>query len=166
MTKFSNYSYDTLGYYQIARSFINSFSINPNEGYWKKFVKENSIPKTTITATKIIKHGTTKNCMIVGQAQTCGFYKEPFYDTDGTLLIPFDILKHPDSLIYENMLLFNNELYTFNADSIEAIYSIPHWRQPGSTYSIKFGYLLKNDSANCSLFYNQVLEINPRNDLK
>ena len=159
--KFSLNTPDTLGYYEIAQSFINSFSIRQTDNHWLEFAKDNPTPEITISKTERVKPGTISNCMRVGDGESRGFYKEPFYNHDGTLILPFDVLYHSDSLILENVLILGNEIYSFEANASPIIYSIPADKQPKDPYVIHFGYILKNDSTKCPLFYNQLLEINP-----
>lgn len=161
LAKFTTRTPDTTGYFQIARSFINSFELTEANQYWLNEIENDT--ETTVTVSSIFraKPEARENCLFVKENQSVGFYKSPLYNKQGTLLIPFDALRHADSIVNEKFLLIDKEIYTYSSKSNEIIYSLPLERQPTKTYTINLGYTIKNDSSKCKLFYNQAIEIDP-----
>jgi hypothetical protein len=160
---YPNLNGDTGGYIEIANAFINSFSIENTDAYWLTRLK-NYPPH--IVQSPIIKKANKHNnssliCNIFSEIRPYGFFRGPFYSENGGLLIAYDIVEHPDSLIFENLLVLDEDLYS-SKPAADNLYFLPAHKIPKDIYGINFGYTLTEDSARqCNKFYNQRLEINP-----
>lgn len=158
---------DTLGYHQIANSFISSFRIQNTDNYWMtKFRGSGSMGThatfTTIPADAIKK--VTKNCIKRGGAAQNGFFRGPMFRTDGGVLIAYDIIKHADTLLRETTLIINDDIYAYEPDSTDHLFFVPGDALPKKNYEILFGYQLAQDSTkDCYRLYHQKLAIVPQN---
>ena len=156
----------SIGYRNIANSFINSFKILDTKEYWlNKFHSSNSgIILNSITPhTNDQKNGedVLSKCATYGESKQYGFYGRPIFRNDGAFLLPYNIIGYTDSLIHEVMLLHNDGWYSYEKESEDQIFFIPEEKLDGDIISIDFGYLLKQDTVNeCFTFYYQNLEIN------
>lgn len=155
-------------YRDIAKSFINSFKIIDTEAYWlEQLINSNS--EVRITKATPLQSRDRKNlnesyrCATYGESEQYGFYGKPIFREDGGLLFPYKIVKHPDSLIQEVMLIHRGEWYSYEKDTKNQIFFIPKEKLNLESGSIHFGYLLKEDSIKeCYTFYHQNLEVNPQ----
>ena len=158
---FSNLTTDTTGYHEIANSFINSFEIVNTDNYWiEKF--QNS---TSQIAHNDLSYNISEDdpeysyCATYGFNKQNGFYRAPIYRDDGGVLLAYDIIEHDDSLLFENILIINEDLYAYEPDSVDHLYFIPADKIPEKPYQIDFGYLLSKDSTKkCYEFHYQTVE--------
>lgn len=164
--KYSNGTGDTTGYFQIATSYLNSFSVINTDSIWISEFERSMAPITYSSASKMDGSPSkgARYCMsIEKEAQRPGFYRGPIFRDDGAILVPFDNLIDPDSLHYSDVLLIDNGLYSFDPTSEGQIYFIPADKVPKSPYRIDFGYTLKKDSLKkCYQFYHHTLQMTPQ----
>jgi len=157
---------DTLGYYQIANSFISSFSIQNTDNYWITKVKDSTsmgtrARLTTVTA-DAVKKG-LRNCIKRGAPRQNGFFRGPMFRADGGLLIAYDIIKHADSLLRETTLIINDDSYDYEPDITDHIYFVPGHALPLGNYEINFGYqLAKVSTRDCYILHHQKLMVNSK----
>lgn len=161
----NNDTNDTIGYTRNALSFLNSFQIGDTDRYWIE--KRNSEPAPTFSTVSIIdkkeKDRKIDLCINVGNDQTLGFYRGPFFRGDGALIVAFDHLLHPDSLRSQDMMIIDDELYSFKPTPDGQTYFIPANKVPNKTFEIKVGYipLHRDSSTACYKFYHQKLTVRP-----
>lgn len=165
MVTYPNNTGDTTGYSRIANSFINSFSVVNTDSLWIADFEKSPSPITYSRASKM--EGTrTKDspyCLSIEKDEKPGLYRRPILRDDGALLLPFDYLIDPDSLHYSDVLLIDNEIYSFGPTKGGQVYFIPADKVPKSSYQIDFGYTLKKDSLKeCYQFYHHTLQITPQ----
>ena len=154
---------DTAGYIAIANSFINSFEIANTDSYWLDQLENLSTTMTYTDVSKKIDDDNFKYCLTYRKHEQNGYFRGPIYRDDGALVLVFDNLKHEDSLLFNNTLILNNDLYTYEPDSVDHIFFIPREKLPKGNLDIAFGYLLMKDSVNkCYEYYYQSLKINSR----
>jgi hypothetical protein len=153
---------DTTGYYQIAMSYINSFSIVNTDSLWIAELENSSSPITYSNVNKKEKSSreNTQYCLGIGKSEQRGFYRGPFFRDDGAMFLSYDHLVHADSLHYKDILLVNKDLYSFSPTPDGQIYFVPKSNIPNGKYRIDFGYILKKDSTKeCYEFYHESLEV-------
>jgi hypothetical protein len=161
IAKYPNDFGDTTGYSDIARSFINSFSIENTDDYWFKKLESSN---AEITYAGLRKKGSPqdfKYC-ITEKGKTRGFFRGPFFREDGALFLAQDLVEHDDSLLYKNILQIGNDTFTYEPDKEGHLYFVPADKIPDGDYILNFGYLLMKDSVSeCYPFYHQSLEVAP-----
>ncbi len=165
--KYLNNYGDTTGYFQIARSFINSFDIANTDDYWIKSLEKstNEINVYTVKKHDGKQHDGTNYCIGFGPSQQGGFYRGPFYRDDGAMFLAYDYLAHPDTLHFKDILLLNKDWYSYTPTAEGQIYFVPADKVPTERYNIQFGYILLQDSVKeCYEFYHQSLEVTPKNE--
>lgn len=152
---------DTLGYQEIANSFISSFKIINTDNYWiDKFENSTSLMAHEDLRSEL-KEGDPdySHCVTYSSDdKPNGFYRGPIYRDDGGLLLAYDIIEHDDSLLFENILVINEDLYVYEPDSANHIYFVPGDKIPEEPYQLNFGYLLTRDSINkcCEFHYQSI----------
>jgi hypothetical protein len=153
---------DTVGYFQVANSFINSFEIVNTDEYW--------IDKFELSKSVIIHSDVDKNlkrseadfsyCIRYEEPQLNGFYRGPIIRDDGALLFAHDLVRVHDSLIWKDVLLIDDDLYSYTDFSSGHIYLLPEESIPKGDFNIQFGYLLARDSTkDCYDFHRQILKV-------
>lgn len=154
---------DTSGYVEIAQSFLNSFQIENTDIYWQTKFKNSTprIVRSDLAKNRNDRKENPSRCVTYSNSQPYGFFRGPFYSENGDLYIVYDIIKHADTLIFENSLILNRDLYSSKAVP-DYIYFIPGDKLPKDIFKVNFGYTLVQDSTKeCYIFYNQQIEINP-----
>ena len=156
---------DSLGYHQIANSFISSFDIQNTDVYWMARI-EGSEPigthGTLTTTTADVVKNVSKNCIMYGGASQNGFFRGPMFRADGGLLMAYDIMKHGDTLLHKTTLLINDDIYDYESESNDHLYFVPADALPKKSYEVLFGYQLAQDSTrDCYIFHHQKLTITP-----
>lgn len=152
---------DTTGYDQIAKSFINSFSIENTNDFWFDKLEKSTTPilLKTITPTKK-KENTKGNCIWQGASAQRGLFRGPFFRDDGALFLAFDAIEHSDSLLSKNLLIIDNDLYSYEPETTGQLFYVPKDGLPKGTFYLDFGYFLKNDSIrDCDLLYYQSIPV-------
>ncbi len=164
LAKFPNNTGDTTGYSKNAMSFINSFSIVDQDQYWiNKLKKENNpIEVSSIVKFDVKKESSSEVCITIGPPTQNHFYRGPFLRDDGSMLIAFDYVSHPDSMHNEDLLLLDKNLYSYTPFNEGQIFFLPKENLPDKKYRIDFGYTLKKDSSKrCYIFHHTSLEVTP-----
>jgi hypothetical protein len=153
---------DSTGYFQVAKSYLNSFSVVNTDSLWiTKFEKSNS-PITYSSASKAngTGHKDSRYCLTIEKAEKPGFYRGPIFRDDGGLVLPFDYLLDGDTLHYSDLLLINESIYAFDPTNDGQVFFIPSDKVPKLSYRIDFGYTLKKDSLKeCYQFYHHSLQL-------
>lgn len=163
--RYPNANGDTTGYQQNAASFINSFSIVDTDTMWLRMSDESTSP---ITLQHIIEANNPDKenenmCFRIGSDSRIGFYRGPIFDGNGSLLLAMDFIADNDSLHYEDILMVGNSVYSYEPSAKGQIYYVPAENLPKDPSVVKFGYLLKKDSAEkCYQFLHEALMLNPR----
>ncbi len=153
---------DTLGYFEIANSFFTSFSIENTNPYW---ISKSEDSKDNVNYSQIIKTQNSNDkknttCIVFNESKPHGFFRGPMFREDGGLMIVYDIIDRADSLLHDNKLIFNTNVYSYKPDSVNQIYIVPADHLPKGSYNVKFGYLLNEDSSKeCYRLYYQTLKI-------
>jgi len=153
---------DTIGYYQIAESFLNSFKITNTDSYWTSKL-DNDTTRITITPMVTLKapdEYSSEVCYTIPRGKVRGFYRGPIR-YDGLWLIAYDIADQPDSLIGEHAIYANNKLITFNDPTADVLYVTQEDDQLKSPFTVAIGYTIKNDttSSGCSILHNQKIRV-------
>ena len=153
---------DTLGYFEIANSFFSSFSIENTDPYWisKSEDSRNNVRHSQIIKIQNSSDKKNSTCIVFYEPKPHGFFRGPMFREDGGLIIAYDIIDNADSLLHENKLIFNTNVYSYQPDSVNQIYIVPADHLPKGGYNVKFGYLLNEDSSKeCYRLYYQTLKI-------
>ena len=157
IAKFPVNARDTTGYAQNAWSFINSFEITNTDQFWINKYEQDS---ASIHHSKEEKGLSSDHSYCISFSQLPerrGFYRGPIFRSDGALLLANDISERADSLIYENILFVDTQLYS---NSKVGLLFLPPESVPQGKYRMYFGYTLLKDSVeNCYPFYRQSLNI-------
>lgn len=152
------------GYSQMANSFLTSFKIRNTDAYWMAKY-ENSDPEVSYNTTTKSVHPKRRDftqCFFHTQDVKNGFYRGPFYRSDGALFLVYNIVAHPDSLLHQNVLLLDKGVFISEPDHEDNIYFIPADRIPKHPFKFDFGYLLKKDSAaRCYEYFYESIHVNP-----
>lgn len=156
---------DTTGYAKNALSFINSFQVVNTDEYWITKLEASDSPIVVSTVSKrdrkTEKIG-SQYCVQIGSPRPLGFYRGPFFRDDGSLFVAYDYLVHPHALHDHDVMLLNTDWYWHTPTPEGQIYFVPAKNIPGTGCSLKFGYILLEDSAkNCYEFYHESLDITP-----
>lgn len=152
---------DTLGFYQIANSFINSFSITNTDSYWIKKIDSLEVSRVITSPNGKNKKGINlPSCLMFGKKEVYGFYRGPIHLDDGGLMIAFDITRHADSLRNHTIAILPDLPLAMAFKQTETIYYIPKNLIPKGSFELPFGYSLKADSVKeCYTFYGQSVKI-------
>lgn len=145
------------GYKRIKNSILNSFKTIDSKEYWiNKLDSSDGFYVENIT-----NEGATKeeyenmDCWVYNSEAGVdyGVYSRLIEMDDG-YIIPYDPAKVQDSLIYDVMLIANNEIQVFkDPESFEEFFYIP--KVDGNLLDLRFGYTLKEDTSQvCFQFYN------------
>jgi hypothetical protein len=164
-TRYPNNIGDTTEYARIAFSFINSFRVVDTDSYWIEKLKSSNSPINFFKASQgdEKKDEGEEYCVAIGPSKQFGFYRGPFYRDDGAIVLAYDYLVHPDSLHFKDVLFLNEDWYAHTPTSKGQIYFLPAKNIPKKTFTIKFGYILLQDSVkDCYEFYHEGLQITPQ----
>jgi len=163
-TQYFNQSPDTLGYFEMSESFMNSFSVTNTDSYWLTKLKAATRESTVIKALKKkqLIPDMHYDCFVPQASAAHGFYRGPLYSDDGSMLIAYDFIPHSDSLHSSHMLRLDDDLHITKPLSSPQLYWLPGARVPNAIYNISIGYLLKQDSSKaCPPLYQHVLTVTP-----
>lgn len=154
---------NTPEYRSIANSFVMSFETIDNRAYWTNQVE---LSEATMAANDI-KSGVAENqeseyCWTYVHAAPVGFYGQPLFYDEGSVLIPYCVTNHADSLVQE-LVVFNKEKqYSYELTDRSFLY-LPGEDIGNKTFSIDVGYTSYERAKNgCFLFFNQSISINPK----
>jgi hypothetical protein len=153
---------DTLEYFEIANSFFSSFSIENTDPHWISRFEDskNNVRYSPIIKTRKGNDTKKTTCIVFNESKPHGFFRGPMFHEDGDLMIAYDVIDRADSLLRENNLILNTNIYSYQPDSVNHIYIVPANHLPKGSYDIKFGYLLNEDSSKeCYRLYYQALKI-------
>jgi hypothetical protein len=150
-------------YQDIADSFIKSFEIVDTREYWVQKFNEYDKPFSSRAVTFVNDEdgddGDHTFCASYVNFRINGFYGKPSILDNGGIIIPYQILQHPDSLVHEVLLFYNEAKYTYEKET-NGIYYIPPEDIKNDQHSIDFGYILKKEEEQeCFDFYWQRLEL-------
>lgn len=154
---FPNNTIDTTGYSQIARSVLGSFQLVNTDQYWiSQLLKTDPlIIKSRMLDERIDKSTPVDFCLSFGPESIAGFSRGPMFRDDGAMLIAYDNVVHPDSLHWRDVIIINDDAYTQQPTGHGQIYFVPAKNIPRTDYSVKFGYLLAQDSTHkCYEFHH------------
>jgi hypothetical protein len=152
---------DTIGYYKIAQSFLNSFSVNDTDSYWKAKLSNDTtrVVITPMVTVKAPEKYLSKTCYTIPPGAVHGFYRGPIQYND-QWLIAYDIADQPDSLINEHAIYVNNKLITFNDSSADVLYVTPAGDEPKRPFTVAVGYVIRNDTTpGCRIMHNQKIRV-------
>jgi hypothetical protein len=160
--KYPNNTADSTGYHQVAKSYLNSFSVVNTDSLWLTEFEKSDSPITYSSASKMegTRDKDSRYCLTIEKGEKPGFYRGPIFRDDGALLLPFDYLLDGDSLHYSDILLIDDGIYSFDPTNDGQVFFIPSTKVPKSAYRIDFGYTLKKDSVKeCYQFYHHSLQL-------
>lgn len=153
-------SADSTAYYRIAKSFTNSFRVINTNTYWTEKLDRDSI-KMVIQNVETVRKDESppKVCYTVLQSEVHGFYRGPIRHND-RLIIAYDVVDQPDSLIRQHGIYVNDKLITFTDYSANVLYVVPEENQPKNPYALAIGYFLQNHSLRgCPAMHNQKITV-------
>lgn len=155
----------TEGYRQMAESFLNSFEISNTNHYWEALFDQSEDPLIDSSpAVPFDKNDPSDTgCIVYAHGNQHGFYRGPFYSSDGRLFLVYDVIEHGNSEIKEDILIANEQIYSFRAaEKQDHLFYIPARDLPSGSFDLIFGYLLAKDSVEtCYAFYYDGLRIEP-----
>ena len=91
-----------------------------------------------------------------------GFYGKPIFIDDGSILIPYSVTNHADSLVQELLVVHNNTPYSEELRNRSFLY-LPAEDVGETPFSIEIGYTTSQRTKNgCLIFFSQPLFIHSR----
>lgn len=163
-------SYTLTTYRSIANSYLNSFNIINTSKYWLD--KFHSQDRQVITGKTVqinlneLTQIENSKCVNFENPMQYGFHGKPILKSNGSLILPFKIVEHADSLIQEVLISYKDQWFFHQKKSEDLLLIIPSKHLELGFISFDLGYLLKEDSVNsCYKFYYQHFETN-RNDIQ
>jgi hypothetical protein len=158
---YPNNTGDTTGYARIANSFINSFTITNTDSLWiAKFEKSHlPITRAHIERTNETSESPDSYCLQVGKPEGAGFYRGPFFRSDGALFLVYENMVDSSALHRDDILMLGHEVYTYKPSPAQ-IYFVPASDIPKADYRINFGYIVNDRKVSgCYKFFYQALDI-------
>lgn len=145
------------GYKRIKNSVMNSFKLVDSNEYWiSKLDSSDGFYIEEVTnegATQ--EEYTNMNCWVYNSESGVdyGIFSR-IIEIENGYILPYDPVKVQDSLIYDVMLIANNEIQVFEEpDSFEEFFFIP--KVEGNQLDLRIGYTVKEDTSQvCFQFYN------------
>lgn len=153
---------DSLAFSNIAKNFINSLEVSETSQYWiDKSLTAYSAKTVAITSGDY--EDDNEECFVLRRSELNGFYAPTIIAESDSLIIPYKVIGHPDSLIYKSVLLLGTDIYDALAVSpSEFIFKVPQEGLPKRQFLADIGYLLYRDSTEgCYQYYRQSILIDP-----
>ena len=138
------------GYERIFEAVSPQFKMKNMDSSWIRISEHTEILNTApITKyDKMLDHG----CLLIDTARTYGWIRNSI-KTDENFLLPYAPFEHADSTISEVIVLYNEELYTYDLND-SLVIKIPISKLKTSA-SFFIGYTLKADTVNeCQRYFN------------
>jgi hypothetical protein len=154
---------DTTGYFQIAKSFLNTFTIENTDPYWLENLEDVKAPKISSDSHQEKKPDKINgsDCFASKAQQQYGFYRGPMYRDDGSLVIAYDVIDPTGLAHFQDALLVDQGQNNYKPDAAH-LFVVPHEKLPNEIYSLKLGYMSPtNAQQDCFTYYYQTLQINP-----
>jgi hypothetical protein len=143
------------GYYAIADSFFDSFDLFDPSSYWFEqatYRKETKIWSGKAETTD--PSDQTTSCFTFTNSSKHGFLRAPMFREDGSFLIAYEVLEHPDSLIESMVIIADEEVFSYKNSGTEYLFDIPRRSLHTKPLDLYVGYLLKKDSSSrCEPYY-------------
>tara|TARA_R110001592_G_scaffold362545_1_gene676773 strand:- start:40530 stop:41906 length:1377 start_codon:yes stop_codon:yes gene_type:complete len=157
-------------YKSIANSYLNSFKIINTSKYWvdKFYSEDRQVISGKTAPINLNEQNQIENlkCVSFENPMQYGFHGKPIFKSDGSLILPFKIIEHPDSLIQEVLISYKDQWFFHQNKPKDQLLIIPSKHLDLDFISFDLGYLLKEDSVNsCYKFYYQHFETD-RNDIQ
>lgn len=159
-SEYDGFLSDSSVFADISRRFVNSVKVVETSQYWVE--KATSAHPTYKQEPSIGgKPGDEDyRCLVFKEDLLNGFYANPIITKSDSLILPYQIMSRPDSLIQEAVLVVGNDVFFSEEESSEHIFKISIKNLPQEPFWGRIGYLLKSDStAGCYQFYNQSIPI-------
>lgn len=151
---------DSLAFAKIADSITASLKVAETAAYWVK--KAYTMPATQRADPNADGKPGDKDyeCMVFEEDKPNGFYGTPMITNTDSLILPYQIIAEPDSLILQAVLVAQTSIFISESQNSEHIFKIAVRDLPQEPFLGSIGYLLKSDStAGCYQFYNQSIPI-------
>lgn len=149
-------SADTLGYVEMARSFINSFQVAETRNYWiEQLSKSNTKYQVNSIVTDKSRSAEITKCAVHFRDKLHGTFGYPIFLDDGAFLMVYSLSSHPIDSVQEVALIHDDQWYSYEPDSIYQILYVPADQITTSDFVIQFGHMLKKSkSKKCYDFYS------------
>ena len=149
-------------YEKITNYFIDSFRIVNSDSIWiNKQLNYSDIPTSKVTSRENNPDEQVEDITYCFTRYSDGaiFIHDPITDESGDLYLIFDIQKHADSLVRQNLVMINDsDFLHYPVDSANQVLIIPSEILKDHN-EIFFGYLTKEDSAkDCYTFYKEPIQ--------
>lgn len=151
---------DSLFYSSIAVSLMSSFDIDYPAELWVEKARKTAATPIMEPAVEMSVEDNLYECIVMEEAETRGFLGTQLITNTDTLILPYQIIDVPDSLVHKGVFLANGKVFLSEPESSEHLFKISVHDLPEEPFEARVGYLLKSDSAaGCYQFYNQSVSV-------
>lgn len=158
--EYSN-SLDSIHYSKLSLSILNTFEITTDSTSWLREYRKNAPDVNVESLVPDFTHNPDSfECLVFTEESLRGIYSQPVLLNKDTVLISYNILDQPDSIIHEKILVVKDDIYLSSNSGNEIIYAIPMESLRNNENWLYMGYTLKKDTANeCRTFYYQEIPV-------
>ncbi|GEM_PF-1033416 len=146
------------GFYMLRKYLNENVVVKDYDSYWKKSFeeKERRFDSKLVNKDTEARHEDGMKCFKFSKSGHHLFFREPFKDKNGNLILVFDPISHQNEDILSNVMLFGGKMISGKKESLYQFLIIPSQELSSNDFHLSFGYLAKSDSTDrCDMFYNE-----------